>query len=55
MTVKELKEKLEIIIEDGKEDYLVFVDDFDNGFYEDFEITIIDFYKEIIISVNNYN
>ena len=55
MTVKELKEKLEIIIEDGKEDYTVFVDDFDNGFYEDFEITVIDFFKEIIISVNNYN
>lgn len=53
MTVKELKERLEIIIEDGKEDYTVFVDDFDNGLYEDFEITVIDFYKEIIISVND--
>ena len=25
MTVKELKEKLELLIEDGKEDYTVFV------------------------------
>lgn len=55
MTVKELKERFELLIEDGKEDYTVFVDDFDNGVYEDFEITVIDFYKEIIISVNNLN
>lgn len=27
MTVKELKERLELLIEDGKEDYTVFVDD----------------------------
>ena len=27
MKVKELKERLELLIEDGKEDYLVFVDD----------------------------
>ena len=27
MTVKELKERLEILIEEGKEDYTVFVDD----------------------------
>lgn len=52
MTVKELKEKLELIIEDGKEDYTVFVDNFDNDFYEDFVITVTDFYKEIIITVN---
>ena len=26
MTVKELKEKLELLIEDGKEDYTVFVE-----------------------------
>ena len=53
MKVKELKERLELLIEDGKEDYTVFVDDFDNGLYEDFVITVIDFYKEIIISVND--
>lgn len=27
MTVKELKEKLELLIEDGKEDYIVYSDD----------------------------
>lgn len=27
MTVKELKERLEILIEDGKEDYTVYVDE----------------------------
>lgn len=27
MTVKELKEKLELLIEDGKEDYKVYVDE----------------------------
>ena len=27
MTVKELKEKLELLIEDGKEDYRVYSDD----------------------------
>lgn len=32
MTVKELKEKLEIIIEDGKEDYTVFVDIYNKEF-----------------------
>lgn len=30
MTVKELKEKLELLIEDNKEDYLVYVDEFFN-------------------------
>lgn len=53
MIVKDLKEKLELLIEDGKEDYTVFVDDFDNRLYEDFVITVTDFYKEIIITVND--
>ena len=53
MTVKELKEKLELLIEDGKGDYTVFVDGFDNELYEDFVISVTDFYKEIIITVND--
>lgn len=32
MTVKELKERLEILIEDGKEDYTVYVDEVFNEF-----------------------
>lgn len=32
MTVKELKERLEILIEDGKEDYKVYVDEVFNEF-----------------------
>jgi hypothetical protein len=53
MTVKELKEKLDLIIDDGKGEYTVFVDDFDNELYEDFVITVTDFFKEIIITVND--
>ena len=53
MTVKELKERLELIIEDGKEDYTVFVDNFDNDLYEDFIITVTDFYKEIVFTIND--
>ena len=53
MTVKELKEKLEIIIEDGKEDYTVFVDNFVNGFYEDILISVTDLYNEIVITSKN--
>ena len=53
MTVKELKEKLEILIEDGKEDYTVFVDNFEDAFYEDFVINVNDFYNEIIITNND--
>lgn len=53
MKVKELKERLELLIEDGKGDFTVFVDDFNNSFYEDFLITVTDFYKEIIITVND--
>ena len=53
MTVKELKEKLELLIEDGKEDYTVFVDGFDNDFYEDFVISVTDFFNEIIFTVND--
>lgn len=53
MTVKDLKEKLDLIIDDGKGEYTVFVDDFDNELYEDFVITVTDFYKEIVITVND--
>ena len=53
MTVKELKEKLDLIIDDGKGEYTGFVDDFDNELYEDFVITVTDFFKEIIITVND--
>ena len=38
MTVKELKEKLELLIEDGKEDYTVFA---------------IDYSDEILVDVND--
>lgn len=53
MTVKELKEKLEILIEDGKEDYTVFVDNFVNDCYEDISLVVTDFYNEIVISTSN--
>lgn len=51
MTVKELKERLELLIEDGKEDYTVFVDNFVNGFYEDILISVTDLYNEVVITV----
>ena len=53
MTVKELKEKLECLIVDGKEDYIVFVDDFDNGCYEDISIIVTDLFNEIVITNNS--
>ena len=46
MTVKELKEKLEIIIEDDKGHYSVFVGDS----IDDPIITVTDFFDEINIS-----
>lgn len=46
MTVKELKEILEVIIEDDKGHYSVFVGDS----IDDPIITITDFYEEINIS-----
>lgn len=46
MTVKELKEILEVLIEDGKEGYSVFVGDS----IDDPIITVTDFFGEIIIS-----
>lgn len=49
MTVKELKEKLECLIEDGKEDYTVFVNNIEDEFYQDFAVTVNEFYKEIAI------
>ena len=52
MTVKELKERLELLIEDGKEDYTVFVDNFVNGFYEDILISVTDLYNEVVITVD---
>ena len=53
MTVKELKEKLELLIEDGKADYTVFVDNFNNDLYEDFIISVTDFYNEIVFTVDD--
>lgn len=53
MTVKELKEKLECLIVDGKEDYIVFVDDFVNGCYEDISIIVTDLFNEIVITNNS--
>ena len=53
MTVKELKEKLEILIEDGKEDYTVYVDNFDNDCYHNISIVVTDLYNEIVISSDN--
>lgn len=53
MTVKELKERLEILIEDGKEDYIVFVDNFVNDCYHNISIIVTDLYNEIVISSNN--
>ena len=41
MTIKELKEKLECLIEDGKEDYTVFVENFEDDFYENFVLVFI--------------
>lgn len=46
MTLKELKERLEIILEDGKGHYSVFVGDS----IDDVTITVTDFYEEVIIS-----
>ena len=53
MTVKELKEKLEILIEDGKEDYTIYVDNFVNDCFEDISIVVTDLYNEIVITTNN--
>lgn len=49
MTVKELREKLEIIIEDDKGHYSVFVGDS----IGDIKITVTDFFEEVIISSIN--
>ena len=45
MTVKELKEKLELLIEDGKEDYAVFV----NIYCAEYEIFVDEETKEVYI------
>lgn len=45
MTVKELKELLERLIEDGKEDYVVYVDDL----LDEFLVYINDKNKEVIL------
>lgn len=43
MTVKELKERLEILIEDGKEDYTVYVD----INYDEYVFSVDDEKKEV--------
>ena len=45
MTVKELKEKLELLIEDGKEDYVVFVD----CLVDEYLFTVNDEEKEVYL------
>ena len=37
MTVKELKEKLELLIEDGKEDYVVYVEIYNSEYLFDID------------------
>ena len=45
MTVKELNEKLELLIEDGKEDYIVYV----NIYCAEYEIFVDNEKKEVYI------
>lgn len=45
MTVKELKEKLELLIEDGKEDYPIFV----NIYCAEYDIFVDEEKKEVYI------
>lgn len=45
MTVKELKEKLELLIEDGKEDYSVFV----NIYCAEYQIFVDEEKKEVYL------
>lgn len=56
MTVKELKERLEVLIEDGKGHYSVFVGDTINdpiiSIYDPI-ITITDYFEEVNISAND--
>lgn len=53
MTVKELKERLELLIEDGKDDYTVFLDNFAGGFYEELKIVVTDFFDEVVFTIND--
>lgn len=50
MTVKELKEKLECLIEENKGDYTVFVDNFLNDCCEEISIVVTDLYNEIVFT-----
>lgn len=45
MTVKELKEKLEILIEEGKADYKIF----DGSYYNIVSVDVNDEYKEVYV------
>lgn len=45
MTVKELKEKLELLIEDGKEDYTLYV----NIYCAEYQIFVDDEKKEVYL------
>lgn len=47
MTVKELKEKLEILIEEGKQDYTIIIDGLSES--DGFDIDIDDNYKEVVL------
>ena len=49
MTVKELKERLELLIEDGKGHYSVYVGDC----IDEVAITVTDIFSEILISSSN--
>ena len=46
MTVKELKERLELLMEDGKGHYTVYVGEC----IDDPKITVTDFYDEILLT-----
>lgn len=50
MTVKELKEILEVLIKGGKGDYTVFVDNFLNDCCEDISIVVTDLFNEIVLT-----
>lgn len=53
MTVKELKEKLELLIEEDKGDYTVFVDNSINGCCDDVSIVVTDLFNEIVITIED--
>ena len=47
MTVKELKERLELLIEDGKQDYRIIYDGLSK--FDGFDIIVDDNYREVVL------